>query len=103
MSLKYELTGEVNDQGLRRIRALRDIPRYGVKAGDLGGWVKNEDNLNLGCWDGTADDLIELAHGDTWPSGGDAAYRDKYRPSLIALAEFVKAQVATWEPVEVER
>ena len=43
---KYEFTGEVKD-GLNRIRALRDIPEFGVKAGDLGGWIEKERNLSL--------------------------------------------------------
>lgn len=39
-----------------RIRALRDIPRYGIKAGDLGGYIESENNLsNLGdCWIGNS-------------------------------------------------
>lgn len=44
--MKYELFGEPNAQGLRRIRALRDIPKWGVKNGDLGGWVETERNLS---------------------------------------------------------
>lgn len=50
--MKYELTDETNGSGLRRIRALRDIPRYGVKEGDLGGWVESEGNLTQegDCW-----------------------------------------------------
>lgn len=46
---KYELTDKVihvNGATLHRIRALRDIPRYHVKAGDLGGWVEKEGNLS---------------------------------------------------------
>lgn len=43
---RYELTGEskVNAWGVTvyRIRALVDIPRFGVKKGDLGGWVESE-------------------------------------------------------------
>ena len=56
MSAKYELTGERNAEGLYRIRALRDIPRHGVRAGDLGGWVAGEANLaqDGDCW--VADD-----------------------------------------------
>ena len=45
---KYELTDNVihvNGIILHRIRALRDIPRYHVKAGDLGGLVEMETNL----------------------------------------------------------
>ena len=50
--MKYELTDETNGSGLRRIRALRDIPRYGVNEGDLGGWVESEGNLTQegDCW-----------------------------------------------------
>ncbi len=42
---KYELTDEKLGV-LRRIRALRDIPHHGVKAGDIGGWVESEGNLS---------------------------------------------------------
>ena len=43
MNRKYELTDETKEIGgitLHRIRALRNIPRYGVKYGDLGGWIE---------------------------------------------------------------
>lgn len=35
-----------------RIKALTDIPQYGVVFGDLGGWVQGEHNLSHGgdCW-----------------------------------------------------
>ena len=46
MDKKYELTDEVNERGLYRIAALRDIPRHGVKAGDFGGFVRSESNLS---------------------------------------------------------
>ena len=55
MNDKYELTGDPNDAGLRRIRALQDIPRHGVRAGDVGGWVQGERNLDQA--------------GDAWVSG----------------------------------
>lgn len=47
MSKKYEFTGEtieVDGGVLHRIRALRDLGD--VEAGDLGGFVENEDNLS---------------------------------------------------------
>jgi carbonic anhydrase/acetyltransferase-like protein (isoleucine patch superfamily) len=44
--MKYELTTEKNEAGLYRIKALRDIPRHGVRAGDLGGFVASEHNLS---------------------------------------------------------
>ena len=54
---KYKLTNEVNERGLHRIVALRDIPGHGVEAGDLGGFVESEKNLSQ--------------DGDAWV-GGDA-------------------------------
>lgn len=46
---KYKLTGETKlwfDRTLYRIRALIDIKEHGVKKGDLGGWIENEENLS---------------------------------------------------------
>lgn len=50
--MKYELTdvSTTYRANIRtttyRIRALRDIPRHGVKAGDLGGWISSKSNLS---------------------------------------------------------
>lgn len=41
---KYELTESYGT--FWRIRALRYIPRYGVRPGDLGGWIESEENLS---------------------------------------------------------
>lgn len=49
MDKKYELTDEkIETFGttLYRIRALRDISAFDVKAGDLGGFIKKEENLS---------------------------------------------------------
>ena len=49
MSKKYELTDEcksVSGVKLFRIRALKEIARFSVKIGDLGGWIEKEDNLS---------------------------------------------------------
>ena len=48
MTKKYEITDITHPDfpHLRRIRALRDIPTAGVKAGDLGGWIECEHNLD---------------------------------------------------------
>ena len=46
---KYEFTGEVKYIGrkiLHRIRAVRDIPEYEIKSGDMGGWLETEENLS---------------------------------------------------------
>ena len=57
---KYEIIDikHPTSPSLHRIRALRDIPRYGVKAGNFGGYIVNESNLSQ--------------DGDCW-IGGDAA------------------------------
>jgi len=54
---KYEFTDETiihYGHTLYRIRALRDIPRHNVKAGDLGGFIESEVNLSQegDCWVG---------------------------------------------------
>ncbi|EJG7111014.1 hypothetical protein NAK13_004258 [Escherichia coli] len=63
MSEKYELVKEytrpdpvfAGEYTLYRIRALQDIPRHNVKAGDPGGWVESEHNLSQ--------------DGDAWVAG----------------------------------
>lgn len=62
MENKYEFTGETitlkTSEGdlfkLNQIRALKDIPRHGVKAGDIGGWVEHHFTLSQegDCWIG---------------------------------------------------
>ena len=53
---KYEITDIAHEAYpfLHRIRALRDVA-YGIKAGDLGGFVEREENLGFGNFDGRAD------------------------------------------------
>ena len=46
MSKKYELLDKDPETGLHRIKALRDIPKYGIRAGDLGGFIGSEENLS---------------------------------------------------------
>lgn len=50
---KYELTPS-GAYGFKRIKALRDIPAFNVKAGDLGGLIATEYNLSQDgdCWVG---------------------------------------------------
>ncbi|AJD93269.1 hypothetical protein JMA_39510 (plasmid) [Jeotgalibacillus malaysiensis] len=62
MENKYEFTGETvtvrTSEGnlckLNQIRALKDIPRHGVKEGDIGGWVEHHFTLSQegDCWIG---------------------------------------------------
>ena len=43
--MKYKLIKEPNSKYFR-IKALKDIPRYSVEKGDLGGLVETEGNLD---------------------------------------------------------
>lgn len=63
---KYEFTDTKIAHGnkkLRRIRALRDIPRYNVHEGDLGGYLEREENLNQydDSWVGQGAKVYEFA------------------------------------------
>lgn len=65
MNNKYELTDETKKTcgiTFRRIRALRNIPRFGVPAGDFGGWIERESNLSQS--------------GDAWVYGNAKVYGD---------------------------
>lgn len=64
--------------------------------------------LTVGCWSGTSDDLRALAAGDDYPSGCDAAERERRRPILMSLADqadtlaarhhdWLTTVVKTWE------
>ena len=47
--MKDEFTGEEKSFfgiTLKRIRAIRDIEKYGVKAGEVGGWIEKKENLS---------------------------------------------------------
>lgn len=70
----------------------------GIASGDL--WLNADgtETVRLGCWTGTVAELRALAHSDTWPSDGDAAYRDRWRPSLLAVADLCEAHLAAWKP-----
>ena len=79
---KFEVTDIIINEGkkrfggipLYRIRALKDIPRHNVKAGDLGGWVQSEKNLSQDgdCWIEGDSVVICNAH-----ISGDALVYDK--------------------------
>jgi len=64
MTKKYEITNESHpyDSTLKRIKALRDIKRYGVKKGDKGGYVQKEAQLDQ--------------YGDAWVYGNARVYGD---------------------------
>ena len=48
--LRTDLTIEVGGKTLYRIEATKDIKRFCVKAGDLGGYIEKEDNLSGNAW-----------------------------------------------------
>ena len=81
MNKKYELTDETKGIGritLHRIRALMDISRYGVRAGDIGGWIEAESNLsqNDDAWVGDDARVYGNAKvcGNAWVSDDARVY-----------------------------
>lgn len=64
--MKYEILKDVkitvSGRELFRIKALIDIDRFGVKAGDLGGYIEKENNLSQ--------------DGDAWVYGNARVYGD---------------------------
>ncbi|WP_218078333.1 hypothetical protein [Escherichia coli] len=79
---KYEIVRDDyigdGDARLYRIRALRDIPRYGVKAGDVGGFIARYENLSQtdDAWVTDRAWVFDDAH-----VSGDAVVRDAARVS----------------------
>ena len=75
MNKKYELTDETKGIGgiaLHRIRALMDISRYGVRAGDIGGWIEAESNLSQDDDAWVSDDA--WVYGDALVNGNARVY-----------------------------
>ena len=75
MENKYELTDECKIEAgvkLFRIRALKEIDRFSVKIGDLGGWIENEDNLNQSGNAWVSGDA--KVSGNAWVSGNAEVY-----------------------------
>lgn len=77
---KYELTKETKTLAdgtvLHRIRALRDISLYGVKAGDLGGLIEKENNLSQ-CGDAWVSCDAKVS-GDALVLGDAKVYGNAY-------------------------
>ena len=68
--MKYRVVNDVtmhyHGHVLHRIRAMKDIPEYGVKVGDLGGWVEGSHDLSQDgrCWIGRDARVYERAYVD---------------------------------------
>ena len=61
---KYELIATTfNGSDVFQIKALQDIPSYGVRTGDLGGYIHSEKNLSHEgtCWVGKGARVFESA------------------------------------------
>ena len=73
--INYELTDEIkiiDGHTLHRIRAVRDLPHQGIKAGDLGGWIESVDNLIGDAW---VHDEAKV-YGNACVSGNACIYDD---------------------------
>ncbi len=50
----FEFTGETKSTPtgvvLHRICATKPLPRFGVRVGDVGGWIESESNLSGNAW-----------------------------------------------------
>ena len=71
---KFELTANfkmVLGRKLFQIKALIDIEKYDVKAGDLGGWIEKEENLSH--------------KGDAWVSGDARVSGDAFLKSCADI------------------
>ncbi len=82
---KYEFTGETTQRlgvTFQRIRAVRDIPRWGVTAGDVGGWIESSDLLAQSgdAWVSGNASVYGNAwvYGDAWVSGNARVYGDAW-------------------------
>jgi hypothetical protein len=80
-AMKFKLTDECKEvygTKLFRIEALIDIPRWGVKVGDKGGWVEKEENLSQfgDAWVSDNACVLDNArvHGNTLLHGNARVY-----------------------------
>ena len=64
--LRNDLTIKVGKKTLYRIEATKDIEKFCVKAGDLGGYIEKEDNLSGKAW----------VYGDALVYGNARVYGD---------------------------
>lgn len=79
---EYKLVGEKNPQGLRRIKALRDIPDV-CAAGDFGGWIKKEANLSHD--DNAWVSRDAWVYGNAWVSGNAQVSGDAWEISPLQI------------------
>lgn len=89
---------------LHRIKALVDIPRYGVKKGDLGGYVLDAHNLSHSgdCWIGGEAQVLESVFISGNAYVGDNAIIDGQGNLKISIFDNVKitgnARISCWSP-----
>lgn len=101
----FEFTGETkkNDFGvtLQRIRCTVAIDKHGVKVGDLGGWIENEENLIGNAWVyGDAQVYGDArVYGDAWVSCDARVYGDAQVSGdarVYGYAQVKKARDICW-------
>ena len=74
--LRTDLTIEIGGKTFFRIEATRDIEKFGVKTGSLGGYVESEENLSGDAWVSGDAKVYGNARvsGDAWVSGDAKVY-----------------------------
>ena len=82
--MKYSLTNNTKTLSsgtiLRQIKAGRDILRFGVKAGDLGGWIESKKNLSQA---GNAQ-----VSGNAWVYGDARVSQGHYTTRVLSISTF---------------
>lgn len=96
--MKYTFTQkekEYRQTTFRQIKALRDIPLHGVRAGDVGGWIEEELNLSQegACWVERDAYVLRCAH-----VSGNAIVRGKsivdFRSHIGGTARVINSVVS---------
>ena len=76
--LRTDLTIKVGLKTLYRIEATKEITKFGVKVGDLGGYIEKEENLSGDAWV-SGDARVSgdaCVSGDAWVSGNAEVHGD---------------------------
>lgn len=102
---RFELTSEskVCPNGieiLHRVRALVDMPGFGVRAGDLGGWVGDASCIRQGAWVGNEAEVYSGGYvmGEAYVGGHAVVERDGWVGDRVRVLD--SARVSSLSEVQ---